>query len=83
MIMDRPLTSNGYTLSSTDDRLSWLQPSDPAEPVPALRERYQQQGDLWLKGLLESLHDSRLNRECVTRQPDASVHRHSLPVGQR
>lgn len=53
MIIDRPLRSNGCTLSSAEDRLGWLQPSDPAEPVPALRERYQQQGYLWLKGLLD------------------------------
>ncbi len=52
MIIHKPLTSNGYTLSSAVNRLGWLESTDPAEPIDALRERYQEQGYLWLKGLL-------------------------------
>jgi ectoine hydroxylase-related dioxygenase (phytanoyl-CoA dioxygenase family) len=44
------LASNGYTLSSEPHRLGRLEPSDPAEPLPALRERYRSQGYVWLKG---------------------------------
>ena len=47
------LSSNGYILDTSPQRLGWLAPSDPAEPLPTLRERYSQNGYLWLKGLLE------------------------------
>lgn len=53
MIVDRPLVSNGYTLSSAPDRLGLLTPSDPARPIEALREQFKEQGYLWLKGLLD------------------------------
>lgn len=52
-MLEAPLTSNGYTLSTASDRLGWLKPSDPGWPVARLREQYQAQGYLWLKGLLE------------------------------
>jgi ectoine hydroxylase-related dioxygenase (phytanoyl-CoA dioxygenase family) len=51
-ILDAKLTSNGYDLEMSSQRLGWLTPSDPAEPLAILRERYQQQGYLWLKGIL-------------------------------
>ena len=51
--LERPLTSNGYTLSSASNRLGWLQPSDPKSSIEALREQFCEQGYLWLKGLLE------------------------------
>lgn len=47
------LTSNGYTLAMTPDRLGWLPPSDPLQPVSDLRACFQQEGVLWLKGLLD------------------------------
>lgn len=53
LVYDRPLISNGYTLASTPNRLGWLTPSDPAEPLAALRARYREHGYLWLKGLLD------------------------------
>lgn len=56
MSMDRtlnfPLISNEFTLASTPNRLGWLAPSDPGEPVRRLWEQFNEQGYLWLKGLL-------------------------------
>lgn len=49
---DIPLTSNGYHLDTRPERLGWLTPSDPAEPISTLRERLHTHGYLWLKGLL-------------------------------
>jgi len=46
------LESNGLSLVMTPDRLGWLRPSDPAEALGVLRERYRADGYLWLKGLL-------------------------------
>ena len=53
MIVDRPLVSNGYTLSSAPDRLGLLTPSDPTLPVEVLQAQFKAQGYLWLKGLLD------------------------------
>jgi hypothetical protein len=47
------LESNGYTLSSTPDRLGELAPSDPHAPIDSLREQYRSQGYLWLRGILD------------------------------
>jgi ectoine hydroxylase-related dioxygenase (phytanoyl-CoA dioxygenase family) len=47
------LVSNGIELSDRPDRLGWLIPSDPERPIAALREQYQEQGYLWLRGILE------------------------------
>lgn len=50
--IDFPLTSNGFTLDAGPERLGWLEPTDPGLPLQALRERYQANGVLWLKGIL-------------------------------
>lgn len=50
---DRPLFSNGYTLSSQPDRLGWLVPTDPNQPMHVLREQYEAQGYVWLKHLID------------------------------
>ena len=47
---ERPLTSNGFGLSSAPERLGSLVPSDPKTPLETLKERYRAQGYLWLKG---------------------------------
>lgn len=47
-----PLVSNGFTLESTPDRLGWLTPTDPTQPMEDLRGQYREQGYLWLKGVL-------------------------------
>lgn len=52
-VREMPLISNGFTLSTSPDRLGWLQPSDPKQPMAALREQYQAQGYLWLKHCLD------------------------------
>jgi ectoine hydroxylase-related dioxygenase (phytanoyl-CoA dioxygenase family) len=46
------LTSNGHALDCSPARLGWLTPSDPAEPLEALRARYEADGYLWLRSLL-------------------------------
>ncbi|PSJ64278.1 phytanoyl-CoA dioxygenase family protein [Kumtagia ephedrae] len=46
------LTSNGYRLDDSPARLGRLTASDPAEPLDRLAARYEEQGYLWLKGLL-------------------------------
>lgn len=51
--LDAPLNSNGYELSTAPNRLGWLTPSDPKTSMNELREQYQQQGYLWLKGILD------------------------------
>lgn len=50
--LDFQLSSNGYDLQMTPDRLGWLTPTDPGVPMKQLREQYQAQGYLWLKGIL-------------------------------
>lgn len=47
-----PLTSNGFRLDDAPARLGRLAASDPAEPLDRLAGRYEDQGYLWLKGLL-------------------------------
>ena len=47
------LVSNGYTLSTAPNRLGRLVPTDPARPLPALRDQLRAQGYLWLKGFLK------------------------------
>jgi ectoine hydroxylase-related dioxygenase (phytanoyl-CoA dioxygenase family) len=47
------LTSNGYTLSSDQTRLGYLEPTEADLPIPRLRERYFEHGYLWLKGFFE------------------------------
>jgi ectoine hydroxylase-related dioxygenase (phytanoyl-CoA dioxygenase family) len=51
-IYEKPLTSNGFTLSSAPNRLGWLEPTDPALPLETLREKFQAHGYLWLKQVL-------------------------------
>ncbi len=46
------LVSNTYTLSQQPNRLGWLIPSDPSGSKRELWEQFQEQGYLWLKGLL-------------------------------
>jgi len=48
------LRSNGRIVSKDTERLGWLQPSNPKSPMQQLKEQYQQQGYLWLKGLINS-----------------------------
>jgi ectoine hydroxylase-related dioxygenase (phytanoyl-CoA dioxygenase family) len=51
--LNEPLISNGYTLDMTPERLGWLESTDASLPVKELREKYRQNGYLWLKGFLE------------------------------
>ncbi len=48
-----PLESNGFELSTSPDRLGWLTPTDANVPLSTLKERYQEHGYLWLKGILD------------------------------
>ncbi len=47
------LSSNGQFLSNSPDRLGWLEPSDPRQPLDRLQEQYEAQGYLWLKRILD------------------------------
>ena len=47
------LTSNGVALATTPDRLGQLVASDSETPVGTLREQFQAQGYLWLKGFFD------------------------------
>src|SRR5688572_21046163 len=47
------LVSNGHRLSNAPDRLGRLTPSSLHEGREALREKYQADGYLWLKGILD------------------------------
>ena len=49
----KPLVSNGYTLEMTAERLGWLEPTDASLPLEQLREKYHQNGYLWLKRFFE------------------------------
>ena len=51
--INAPLTSNGFPLSAAPQRLGWLTPTEPGQPMSALREQYHEQGYLWLKGVLD------------------------------
>lgn len=46
------LSSNGYDMKMSPADLGWLTPTDPHQPIVRLRELYQAQGYLWLKGIL-------------------------------
>lgn len=47
------LVSNDYALFAAPTHLGWLKPSDPAEALSVLRERYLADGYIWLKGFLD------------------------------
>ncbi len=49
----QPLISNGYTLDASPERLGWLEPTDPNEPLETLRTRLAERGYLWLKDILD------------------------------
>ena len=51
--LSQALTSNGYTLSAAANRLGWLTPSDPGPSMKSLRAQFEDQGYLWLKGILD------------------------------
>ena len=52
-MIDIELVSNTYVLSRQPNRLGWLIPSDPSRPRQELWEQFEEQGYLWLKGLLD------------------------------
>ena len=51
--IDIDLISNTHLLSKQPNRLGWLTPSDPSRSKKELWEQFQEQGYLWLKGLLD------------------------------
>ncbi len=51
--LSEPLVSNGYTLEMTPERLGWLEPTDPDLPLEQLREKFRENGYLWLKGFFD------------------------------
>lgn len=51
--LQAPLLSNGHPLDMTPERLGWLEPTSMDLSMEQLREKYRQQGYLWLKGFFE------------------------------
>lgn len=47
------LKSNGFILEGNERRLGRLTPSNPQAPIAQLREQFDAQGYLWLKGVLD------------------------------
>lgn len=47
------LKANGKILETRSQRFGWLTPTPADLPLAALKEQYQEQGYLWLKGLLD------------------------------
>lgn len=68
-----PLESNGIALSSEPHRLGWLTPTDPAEPMERLRERYARDGYLWLKGILNKEEVLEFRRRYFERMREAGL----------
>ena len=52
-VLSHSLTSNGYALSSAPNRLGWLTASTPSDSMDSLRAQFDEQGYLWLKGILD------------------------------
>jgi len=50
--MKPQLVADGRTLSPAPDRLGQLEPTDPGIGIAAIRELYETQGYVWLKGFL-------------------------------
>lgn len=47
------LKSDKYTLSTDPNRLGWLTPSNPKASIESLRKQFDEQGYLWLQGILD------------------------------
>lgn len=50
---DRPLTSNGFVLDRSPERLGDLVPTPASASMDALRQQYRAQGYLWLRGFFD------------------------------
>ena len=53
VLIEKPLVSNGFTLSMAPNRLGRLVPSDASRPPAALWEEFRARGYLWLKHFLD------------------------------
>lgn len=51
--LEKPLSSNGYLLSTAADRLGTLNPSPADLPIEIIRELFALQGYVWLKGFFD------------------------------
>ncbi len=51
--LQQPIISNTFTLSDAPDRLGWLVSTNPNQSRDVLLAQYQEQGYLWLKGILD------------------------------
>ena len=81
-VLSQPLTSNGYTLSSAPNRLGWLKPSDPAASMQSLREQFQEQGYLWLKGILDRDNVFDFRRRYFAAYRDTGLVRRDIDPGE-
>lgn len=83
------LRSNGFDLSTAQNRIGRLQPNHPNEPIESLRNSLKTQGYLWLKGILPrdevlALRARYFERMAETGIVDArSSHQDGLYSGKR
>ena len=81
-LLDHALTSNGYTLSSAPNRLGWLMPSDPAASMSSLRAQFDEQGYLWLKGILDRADVLDFRRRYFAAFRDTGLVRRDIDPGE-
>lgn len=67
------LTSNGFALEANPHRLGRLTASDPSEPLEILSARYEEDGYIWLKGLLPRSEVLDFRRYFFTRFADTGL----------
>lgn len=67
------LVSNGYALDAGPHRLGRLIASDPVEPLEILSARYEEDGYLWLKGILPRAEVLEFRRYFFARFADTGL----------
>ncbi|MGN6101510.1 MAG: phytanoyl-CoA dioxygenase family protein [Devosia sp.] len=67
------LSSNGHRMSTAPDRLGYLAPSHAAEGIAVLRERFNAEGYLWMKGFLKREDVLEFRRSVFTAFADTGL----------
>ena len=80
--MTLPLESNGYCLSSAPNRLGWLTPSNPRDPMPSLHEQFSEQGYIWLKQILDRREVLDFRRRYFQAFRDTGMLRRDIDPGE-
>jgi ectoine hydroxylase-related dioxygenase (phytanoyl-CoA dioxygenase family) len=71
--LDIQLSSNGYDLEMTPERLGWLVPTDSGLPIARLREQFHAQGYLWLKDSLPRARVLEMRRRYFTLMQESGL----------